>query len=98
MTAPGATTTDQSNNFYKVFNSIISTLNTASNGLDQINSKIGYAQFSLKTIQANHKTDETTLQNSIASDEKSLTRDHLPASCMLLDLFFLESWRAARAD
>lgn len=69
VTAPGATPDQQQQNFYKVFNGLISTLSTASSGMEQISSKLGYAQSSLKTIQSNHTLDENTLQNQISGAE-----------------------------
>jgi flagellar hook-associated protein 3 FlgL len=69
VTAPGAGADQQQQNFYKVFNNLISMISGASTGLDQISSKLGYAQASLKTIHDNHTLDKNTLQSQIADAE-----------------------------
>lgn len=66
---PGATTADQSANFYKVFNDLISTMSKASSGIDQLSSKLGYAQANLKTIQDDHSLDENVLKTNISNAE-----------------------------
>jgi flagellar hook-associated protein 3 FlgL len=69
VTAPGATASEQQQNFYKVFNGLIGTINTASTAVNQISGKIGYAQASLQTIQGDHTLDENTLQSQIGNAE-----------------------------
>ncbi|HTK83908.1 MAG TPA: flagellin [Patescibacteria group bacterium] len=66
---PGATTADQSANFYKVFNNLIATMSKASSGIDQLSSKLGYAQANLKTIQEDHTLDENVLKTNISNAE-----------------------------
>jgi flagellar hook-associated protein 3 FlgL len=66
---PGATAAEQQQNFYKVFNDLIGTMNRATGTLDQITAKLGYAQVSLQEIQDAHTLDKNVLRNNIGDVE-----------------------------
>lgn len=66
---PGATVADQRDNFYAMFNDLIGTMSAASSGLDQLSSKLGYAQANLKTIQEDHALDANVLKTNIGNAE-----------------------------
>jgi flagellar hook-associated protein 3 FlgL len=66
---PGATAADQRTNFFQVFNDLITKINASATSIDQISSKIGYAQASLKSIQEDHTLDANVLRTTISNIE-----------------------------
>jgi flagellar hook-associated protein 3 FlgL len=66
-TAPGATTSEQSQNFYKVYNDLQDMLTKALGKLDLTNENLTQTQAQVEAVSDNHKTDQATLQG-ISSD------------------------------
>ena len=68
-TAPGATSTEQTGNFYKVLNDLTTMLNTALNKLDTSTQNLSQVQSQIGQITKDHATDQATLTGTMASIE-----------------------------
>lgn len=67
--APGATESDQEDNFFAVFNDVAKLLTDAVDALDLEGFKLGTAQVQLRDIRVNHVTEKNVLKNITDSIE-----------------------------
>lgn len=68
-TAPGVSATDQTNNFYKVFNDLNTMLNGAMNKLNSSTSNLAQVQVQITQMSKDHATDQSTLTGTMNSIE-----------------------------
>ena len=68
-TAPGATPTDQSANFYKVLGDLTTMVNTAMSKLDGSNQNLAQVQAQITQMSKDHATDQSTLTGTMQSIE-----------------------------
>lgn len=70
-TAPGATSQDQSTNFYKVYNDIASMLQSGLSKMDQKTADLAQAQVQIGQVNDNHTVEKNTLQTTIGDIENA---------------------------
>lgn len=75
VTAPGATSDEQSDNFYQVFNQLAAAINTAIDNLDSIRYQLSGTQAQLDGIRKDHQEDANNLLSIISGVEDADTTE-----------------------
>ena len=69
VTAPGATTDEQSENFYKMFNDLAAMINGALDRLETVKFNLSQTQAQITQIKENHNLEKNIMQENISQVE-----------------------------
>ncbi len=92
VTAPGADRSEQSDNFYAVFNDLAEMLTTAIDGLDQSHYDLSQMQARMSQIRDNHEQDKN-VQASIISDVEDADMNDTAVKLNLLQVQMEAAYR-----
>lgn len=69
ITAPGADSAEQNDNFFRMFNDLAAMINNALDKLDQVEYRLGNSQAQLKQISDNYRAEKNVLLGNISDVE-----------------------------